>query len=161
VVAASKSPMRSVSEKLTRTIEHHASLLQALTDDGAAEPGRWSKREVLGHLVDSASNNHQRFVRALLQDELIWPGYDQEGSVRVQRYGQYPWKALIEFWAGYNRLLAHIIGSIPDAKRSTICRIGDNPPMTLEELAIDYIRHLEHHLQQLTKAADSRSASAN
>lgn len=160
-VPASKSQMRPTSEKLLRIVESHIPLLLALTDHNPVVTGRWSKREVLGHLVDSASNNHQRFVRALLQAELTWPGYDQEGCVRVQRYAEYPWKSLVEFWGGYNRLLAHIVGSIPEAKRNTICQIGDNLPMTLEELAIDYVRHLEHHLQQLVEVTDLRSAGAH
>ena len=155
--------MQSISEKLLSAVERHTALLLALSDYDytSVARGRWSKGEVLGHLIDSASNNHQRFVRALLQDELTWPGYEQEGCVRVQRFAEYPWKSLVEFWAGYNRLLAHIIHSMPDGKRGTICRIGDHPPMTLEELAIDYIRHLEHHLQQLVEVNVSQSTGAN
>lgn len=141
--------MQSISDKLRNTVVHHKLLLSARSDPDSATPGHWSKKQILGHLVDSASNNHQRFVRAQLQDELTWPGYDQSGSVRVQQYSDYPWPALVELWASYNHFLAHVLESVPESKRYTICRIGDYAPMTLEELALDYIRHMEHHLSQI------------
>ncbi len=116
---------------------------------GRATGGGWSRKQILGHLIDSASNNHQRFVRAMLQDELHWPGYDQSGNVRVQRFQDAPWRDLVGLWAAYNRFLAHVIAGIPDAKRTTPCWIGEYPVMTLEELTADYLRHLEHHLDQI------------
>jgi len=144
--------MQSVSEQLRHVIDQTWPQLSNLSEDKVRSPltpGGWSKKQVLGHLIDSASNNHQRFVRALLQDELTWPGYDQPGCVRVQRYQDYRWPDLVQMWASYNRFLAHVLDSAPASKASTLCRIGDNAPMTLEELARDYVRHLEHHLQQI------------
>ena len=141
--------MRSISDNLRKVVERQQPMLSARSDVDSAAPGQWSKKQILGHLVDSASNNHQRFVRALLQDELTWPGYDQPGSVHVQRYSAYSWGDLVELWASYNHFLAHVLASVPESKRGTICRIGDYAPMTLEELAIDYIRHMEHHLGQI------------
>ena len=111
--------------------------------------GGWSRKEILGHLIDSASNNHQRFVRAQLQSELRWPGYDQSGCVRVQRYQDARWNDLLEFWAAYNRFLAYVLAAVPVEKRTTPCWIGEYPLMTLEELVVDYLRHLEHHLDQI------------
>src|SRR5260370_13772360 len=128
---------------------------RGLTDGEAAEPaisGGWSRKQILGHLIDSASNNHQRFVRALLADELRWPNYDQEGCVRAQHYQDAKWADLVRLWASYNRLLAHILARVPEMKAGTPCRIGHNPPMTLVELPPDYITHLEHHLQQIDRA---------
>lgn len=128
---------------------------EAITDAAAGQPaipGGWSRKQILGHLIDSASNNHQRFVRALLQDELRWPGYDQAGCVRVQRYQDLPWSSLVQFWAGYNRLLAHILSEVPEGKGRTQCFIGQHPVMTLDELAADYVKHMEHHLDQIRAA---------
>lgn len=144
--------MQSVGEELREVVDQAWPLLGNLSEASvqrAAISGDWSKKQVLGHLIDSASNNHQRFVRALLQVELTWPGYDTPGSVRVQRYQDYRWADLVQLWASYNRLLAHILDSAPASKAGTVCRIGDGAPMTLEELARDYVRHLEHHLQQI------------
>ena len=146
--------MQGVGEQLRRAVDRARRDLSRLDEDSvkeAASPGNWSKKQILGHLIDSASNNHQRFVRAQLVDELIWPGYDQAGSVRAQNYQDFGWRDLVEFWANYNRFLAHVLDAAPPSKAGTICRIDDHAPMTLEELAVDYIRHLEHHLAQLTR----------
>ncbi len=85
----------------------------------------------------------------MLQDELIWPDYDQPGCVRVQRYQKAAWVDLVELWTSYNRFLAHVLAGIPESKLKTVCRIGKDAPMTLEELAIDYVRHMQHHLEQI------------
>jgi hypothetical protein len=135
--------------KLIANTKHN---FETVSDEAASKPaiaGGWSRKQILGHLIDSASNNHQRFVRALLQDELRFPAYDQEGSVRVERYQESQWAELVNLWANYNRFLAHILAGVPDAKRTTPCFIGENAVMTLEELAADYVRHMQHHLDQI------------
>ncbi len=144
--------MLELSSRLTDTIAHAKRDLASFTDSKAAVPvisGGWSRKQVLGHLIDSASNNHQRFVRALLQDELHWPAYDQKGCVRVQRYQDASWTNMVELWTSFNLLLAHVLAHVPEPKRKTQCRIGDGPAMTLEELAEDYLRHMQHHLEQI------------
>lgn len=111
--------------------------------------GKWTCLQLLGHLIDSAANNHQRFVRAMLQTSLDWPGYEQMGHVVVQNYtGEDP-NQLIIFWAAYNRHIAHVIRETPAGKASTPCSIDGAPAMTLSNLVADYIAHLEHHLKQL------------
>ncbi len=128
-------------------------LVQRLAKDIAwQEPyatGKWRRVQVLGHLVDSASNNHQRFVRAMLQPSLEFPAYDAGGWVAVQSYESFPAAALLELWTTYNTLLAHVIERIPVQSLQVECRIGDNEPVSLEFLAIDYVRHLVHHLKQI------------
>lgn len=144
--------MLELSSQLTDSIAHTKHDLSSFTDSEAAKPvisGGWSRKQVLGHLIDSASNNHQRFVRALLQEELHWPAYDQAGCVAVQHFQDAAWSNLIELWASFNLLLAHVLAHVPEAKRKTQCVIGDGPPMTLEELAQDYLRHMQHHLEQI------------
>jgi len=144
--------MLQLSTRLKELIVRSQRDFSGISEVDAAVPvtdGGWSRKQILGHLIDSASNNHQRFVRAQLQDELRWPGYDQPGCVRVQRYQDTRWVDLLEFWAAYNRFLAHVLASVPEEKRHTQCWIGDNPAMTLEELAADYLTHLEHHLNQI------------
>jgi hypothetical protein len=103
----------------------------------------------VGHLIDSATNNHNRFVRAILGHEVRLPKYEQEGWVRVQGYASADWSALLELWRLYNLHLARVIELIPPDAAGTPCYIGDNPPMRLDELAEDYVRHLEHHLAQV------------
>ncbi|MGA2615183.1 MAG: DinB family protein [Spirochaetia bacterium] len=125
-------------------------LMQPKEVSASSAPGKWSRKEILGHLIDSASNNHQRFVRAQVADELSFPGYAQTDWVRVQGWAQADWQGIVDMWSALNRHLAHVVGRVPAEKLRTQCRIGDNAPMTLEALIADYIRHMKHHLEQLT-----------
>lgn len=109
----------------------------------------WTRAELLGHLIDSAVNNQQRFVRALIQDELVFPSYEQEQMVRVQHYAVAPVDDLIELWAGLNRHIARTLSQAPESKTETPCVIGTNAAMTFSQLASDYLAHMEHHLRQL------------
>ena len=82
--------MTETSKDLEQTISRAAERLLWMSDEAAGEPmapGKWSPKEVIGHLVDSASNNHQRFVRAQFQEDLVFPGYQQDDWVSFQRYG--------------------------------------------------------------------------
>ena len=149
--------MRELSEDLLRVVETAEPRLRAISELESAKPvlsGGWSRKEVIGHLVDSASNNHQRFVRAALQTSLDFPAYDQVGNARVQAFQEADWSVLVSLWADYNRYLAHVIARLPPSKLGTVCRIGPGSPVTLEFLARDYFRHLVHHLVQIGVAED-------
>ncbi len=113
--------------------------------------GKWTNLQLLGHLIDSAANNHQRFVRALAQPRLDWPGYDQVAHVAVQSYSRADPAVCIALWSAYNQHLSHVIRQITPAKESTPCAIDSAPAMTLSDLVLDYIAHLEHHLRQLVQ----------
>ena len=78
--------MLQISNQLETLVWKTKQDFDNLSDDETSRPaiaGGWSRKQILGHLIDSASNNHQRFVRAMLQDEVRLPTYDQEGCVRV------------------------------------------------------------------------------
>ena len=144
--------MKELSDKLVRVVRSAESILLQVPEAESSKPvlsGGWSRKQVLGHLIDSASNNHQRFVRAALQTSLDFPGYDQDGCVRVQAVEEADWTLLVSLWAGYNRYLAHVIAHLPASKLETLCRIGLDEPVTLRFLAEDYLRHLLHHLGQI------------
>ena len=92
-------------ESLTAIVGRGATELLKIPDDTASRPrgpGKWSPKQIVGHLIDSAVNNHARFVRAQLQDDLVFPGYDQDGWVRVQRYDERSWPALVDVWRTVN-----------------------------------------------------------
>jgi hypothetical protein len=142
------------AKTLRQTVSAAVERLRALSDADASvkpSPARWSKKEILGHLIDSASNNHQRFVRAILQGELRFPAYDQEGWARCQDYQAADWRLLIDLWQAYNEHLAHVIAHIPADRLATPCRIGDGESVTLGWLVEDYQRHLDHHVAQLDR----------
>lgn len=128
--------------------------LQQFTPAEAAErpaPGKWSKKEIIGHLIDSALNNHQRFVRAQ-QGPIELPGYAQNFWVEAQGYQDADWETLILVWATINGNLARIMQLIPAEALQQTCRIGNNEPVTLEYLVTDYLDHFKHHLRQLQVA---------
>ncbi len=146
------NPFSSIASDLGRTVAQAKPLLMNLDNaDTSTSPneGKWSKKEILGHLLDSASNNHQRFVRATLQGtNFTFPGYDQNPLVELQRFNDVDWNFLVDFWASYNRFLAHVVNNLPADAAKISCNIGNNPPATLEWIAEDYVAHLKHHLNQ-------------
>jgi hypothetical protein len=152
--------MKALSAKLLHLIDTAEPVLARIDESLSKErvlAGGWSRKQLVGHLIDSASNNHQRFVRASLQESLTLPGYDQDGNVQVQAFQQAAWPQLLSLWSSYNRFLAHIIAHLPESKLQTACHIGDDDPVTLEFLATDYVAHLSHHLQQMGIAAKQPS----
>ncbi len=146
------NPFSPIASDLGRTVAQAKPLLMKLNNaDTSARPSpdKWARKEILGHLLDSASNNHQRFVRASLQGSLTFPGYDQNPLVDLQRFSEMDWNFLVDFWAAYNRFLAHVIGQLPAESAKVTCNIGNNKPAALEWIAADYVAHLKHHLNQV------------
>lgn len=144
--------MQNVIEDFKRTINESYKQLARIAEDASAEPispNKWSRREVLGHLIDSASNNHQRFVRAQLDGSLTMPGYAQEQWVERQGYKEEKWTELVLFWKSYNMHLVHVVSRIPEEKLGALCAIGNNEPVTLGFLIEDYVAHMKNHLKQI------------
>ena len=144
--------MKQLSEALLQTIDYAEPKLRAVSEDKSlkpALPGGWSRRELLAHLIDSAANNHIRFLHASLNPELELPRYDQEGNIRIQAPNTVAWPLLIDLFTSYNRYIAHVVARIPPEKLSTACRIVPYEPVTLEFLANDYLTHLLQHLAQI------------
>lgn len=111
--------------------------------------GGWTRKEILGHLIDSALNNHQRFVRAALDGSYGGPTYEQTGWVKMHGYTSMPWASLVEHWGLQNRLLGEVVRRIPDDRLGAPCRVGSNEPVSLQFLVEDYLEHLQHHLRQI------------
>ena len=144
--------MEHCSAELARVVDAAEILLRKVGEEESGRPvlpGGWSRKQVLGHLIDSASNNHQRFVRAALAEALEFPAYDTPGCVRVQAVESAAWPMLVDLWVSYNRYLIHVIRHLPAAKLDVVCHIGSNPPVSLQYLAEDYVRHMVHHLDQI------------
>lgn len=144
-----------VADELIRIVESAVERLRCLTDADLSvrsDPGKWSKKEILGHLIDSAANNHHRFIRAQLTDSFHFPDYQQPQWVALNDYANRPWLELVEFWRLYNRHLAHVMRNMQNEKLETPCYLGNHEMMTLRFIATDYTRHLLHHLRQLGAA---------
>ena len=131
----------------------------------------WSIKEIIGHLIDSAANNHQRFVRAQSQADLVFPGYDQDDWVHAQAYDSAPWGPLLTLWQSYNLHLARVMATMPASIRErtrethNFHQIGfrafsADRPVTLDDLMEDYVLHLEHHLAQVRDRVRGANAAA-
>ncbi len=110
---------------------------------------RWSISEVIGHLVDSACNNHQRFVRAQYCSDFVFPKYEQNEWVSAGNYQGSDWESLIELWYHYNRLIVRIIRNMHVSILPIPCTITPYETCTLGFLVKDYLDHMKHHLDIL------------
>ena len=112
----------------------------------------WTVKQILGHLIDSASNNHQRLLRYQPGGNFAFPGYDQNACVSRAHYDSMDFQGLLALWYQHNRLLLHIIKNIPqDDLTSSTLQIGDRPAVRLQEMIQDYFAHLEKHAQQVRR----------
>jgi hypothetical protein len=140
-----------VASELDRTLDASRARLLAISEQAAGQslgPGKWSKKEILGHLIDSAANNHQRFVRLQHEDGLVLPSYRQTEWVRTQNYTGRNWRDLVDLWLAYNRHLAHVVRHA-DARAAKHVWKSPGGDVDLQFLIEDYLQHLRHHLQQL------------
>ncbi len=147
------SLLKGISDKLKAEVWQWQPALARLSwEEWHHKPSQksWSKLEMLGHLIDSAANNHQRFVRAQEGNELRFPKYDPDGWVERQNYRHAAPGDLLRTWEAYNLRLADVIRNIHPDYIQTPCYIGDSEPVTLQFIAEDYISHLIHHLQEIT-----------
>jgi hypothetical protein len=103
----------------------------------------WTRKQALGHLVDSAAAHHIWFACALTQTKLVVSAYPQDDWVSAQKYGNYVWQEIVDLWVSLNLLLIHVLAQIPDAKREMDCRIGLEDPIPLAELIDRYVKHCE------------------
>ena len=155
-----------MSEWLTdfkETILSASERLKKITDSESAKPraeDHWSAKQIIGHLIDSAANNHARFVLGQLKDDLVFPGYDQNGWVERNHYQERPWPELTELWRAYNLHLHHVMSHADPARLNTPCTlhtlqeiafktVPQSEAVTLEYLMKDYVDHLKHHLAQI------------
>jgi len=153
----------SYASELRRAVDEATPRLMELSDAQAKRrprPGKWSPAEIIGHLIDSASNNHQRFVRAQFQDDLVFPGYDQDAWVLFQAYGDAHWLELVTLWKTFNIQIARIMENSPESVRNALRAkhnldklawqpVPADQPATLDYFMNDYVEHLKHHLRQI------------
>jgi hypothetical protein len=150
----------NLPERFRAEIARASERLDHITEEQARETyhgGSWSRKQVLGHLCDSAVNNHNRFVRASLQDEYSGPTYEQQAWVDRLGWAEVPWMDLLRYWRTYNEVLTHLVARIPIDKYPVQCVIiGYDREFTLESLIVDYLDHMSHHVEQIC----GRGASA-
>ena len=143
--------MQSTATELERILDEARPRLLALDETAAGRSPaaeKWSGKEILGHLIDSAANNHQRFVRLQIEPTLSLPGYRQPDWVRLQHYQDRRWSDLVELWIAYNRHLAHVMRHADPNAAGHLWKAPEGD-LTLAFLMTDYLKHLRHHLDQV------------
>lgn len=119
-------------------------------------PGKWSKKEILGHLCDSAINNLSRFIRAQFEEEpfRVVP-YAQDDWVRLNHYNEMKIEDVLNYWVAINKQIVKVVSNIPEDKLGVMCVLGnaafreDSVDKTLLWLIEDYVVHMEYHLRQV------------
>ena len=149
--------------KFILTINNSEKLLLQISDEKSSikiNPTKWSRKEILGHLIDSAGVNHNRFLNSVFKEDLIFETYNQDEWVKLHKYNNRNWKELILLWKLLNLHIADVVKNIPEEKRlenyvahnfDKICfnLVKSNNETNLDYLIIDYIAHMEHHLKQI------------
>jgi hypothetical protein len=144
--------MASFVDNLTYRIDNFIQLIhnKAIDWESKPAPGKWSNKEIIGHLCDSAMINLQRFVRCTYEEnfKLI---YEQDEWVAAQRYQEMDIKNLLELWRLLNLQIARVIDKYPADRLQAQCDNNKNEASlhTVEWLAQDYVAHLQHHLDQI------------
>ena len=148
-----KKMAQYLGELLKKTIRKEGPQLRAIPETTAATRSGtsegWSRKQELGHLIDSATNNRVRFIVAALDRNYEGPTYDGRGWVDLGGYSDTRWTDLVELWTRLNEALARTIERIPDDRLSTQCIINKGGPVSLEFLVEDYVLHMQHHLDHI------------
>jgi hypothetical protein len=157
--------MHQVAQDLLDLIDQVFPMLEAISAEEAAikpAPNKWSKKEIIGHLVDSANNKQQKFIRIQASDgHLDFVGYAQDTWVAIQDYQHTDWKTLLQFWYAFNTHLAHVISKADPAKLANTISVEGSRPFRLDFIMPDYIEHLKHHLKAVLPNAGLESGFAN
>jgi len=138
-----------MSPEYAKTVERVYQLFRTCPHPNRKESAEgWSVKEILGHLVDSVSNNYQRMVRYIPKGNLDFPPYDQEQNVKRADYESFDFNHLLALWYSYNKLLLHMISGIPAGDLDSTTTVGDKPPVALRQSIPDYFAHMENHERQ-------------
>ncbi len=137
-------------DRFAAVIDISVPLLSAIPDPAHRDaPGSWSRREELGHLIDSAINNYARVIRAQREAAPALPSYEQNVWVERGGYHDREWPELIAIWSAVNRHMLAASRRAPAAALDRQCTIGGGELLTLGFVIEDYVDHMVHHLQHI------------
>jgi hypothetical protein len=139
--------MKDIARELSEIVSNHYEKYYNLDDQKASvilSADKWSLKEIIGHLIDSASNNHQRFVRLHINNKIDFPIYHYDW-ISIENFNSMKFTDLISLWKYFNILLSHIINNVTDDKLSNIWETGGTK-LTLKFIITDYLRHIKEHI---------------
>ena len=151
--------MRDLANELNSAVVAFYNWYCGLNDEVTSKrpnADNWTLKEIVGHLIDSASNNHQRFVRLQIVDELTFPGYGQDNSkwLKIQKYNDMNFADIMVLWKQYNILISHVIKGVDESKLENRWQNSEGNKNTLRDLMTDYLRHLKDHLQHFEQTLE-------
>ena len=116
-----------------------------------SQPGKWSKKEVIGHLTDSAHNNLRRFICGQYDEPVNPIAYDPDWWVKANDYQNLQTTYIIDLWCFMNRQICRVLSAMPTEAYGRLCNTGGSQAELhdLEWIAADYVRHMKHHLNQI------------
>jgi len=156
-----RSPAALVFRDLLAVVPDRLRALPPDQIERKTTPTTWSAKEELGHLLDSAANNHQRIVRAQLEDDPAMPGYEQNRWVDLHNYQHRDWEELIELWLSFNVQLLAAVEAIPESGWSRTLTVAGSDPMTLKFVFEDYLAHMRHHFDRIGISLDANASKAS
>ena len=145
----------------TAIIETYERLSKLDNEFVSAKKGTsWSAKEIIGHLIDSASNNHGRIIRAQFTEDMVFLPYDQDAWVKAGDYQNADWNEVLTLWKYFNLILIHAASNIPEdvltkertkhnLQQLAFKRVPETQTITLEYFIRDYFDHLHHHLNAI------------
>ncbi|MFZ6001145.1 MAG: DinB family protein [Bacteroidota bacterium] len=145
--------MEQTIKELEQILNDFAPKLRDIPDvqfSAKPQPNKWSKKEVIGHLIDSGQSNLRRFVTGQY-DENPKITYDQDFWVNANQYQTAAKDDVVLLWVLINRRIIAVLQSMPQSNYTRTCDTGKATPQlrTLEWLASDYVKHMKHHLNQV------------
>jgi hypothetical protein len=150
--------MKKLQQELLQITTEFASRISAIPEHefkAKPNPKKWSKQEVLGHLIDSAQNNLRRFIVGQYAASPPHIIYDQDFWVLASDYSHMPKEDTIQYWRLLNEQIVRVLGTMHSANYSKTCNTGKAIVefRTLQWLAEDYVKHMKHHLNQIIPGA--------
>ena len=114
-----------------------------------------SIRQIIGHMVDSATNNTHRVIHMhYTQSPVDYPDYANLGNndrwIAIQNYQEEDWKELVQLWSSVNRHMVHLIQQVDESKLNQIWTSALKERVTLGEMITDYPRHFKLHLNEIS-----------
>ncbi|HTE33965.1 MAG TPA: DinB family protein [Chryseolinea sp.] len=146
--------LTSAATELRQIVENYQKAFTTITEaelSAKPRPEKWSRKEVIGHLIDSAQNNLRRFICGQYEESPPHIIYAQDFWVEAAQYNRMEALEIIHLWKLINERICAVLEKMPPEKYSRLCNTGQDEPSlhSIEWLAIDYVVHLKHHINQI------------